>query len=117
LRASYGCACRAAEIKVGHHGNFKKYRRTAFGTVKSENSAEDSMRLAALRVCDSAKGRILRAVRQPSSPMAKHSLPKPAAPAMPVRAKSRNPFALNPNFNQQTRKMLGKHYRAKFGVK
>jgi len=49
--------------------------------------------------------------------MSKHSLPKPAQPALPAPAKSRNPFALNPNFNQQTRKMLGKHYRAKFGVK
>jgi hypothetical protein len=49
--------------------------------------------------------------------MAKHSPLKPAVPAMPAPAKSRNPFALNPIFNQQTRKMLGKHYRAKFGVK
>jgi hypothetical protein len=32
-------------------------------------------------------------------------------------ATSKNPFALNPHFNQQTRKLLGKHYRAKFGVK
>jgi hypothetical protein len=36
---------------------------------------------------------------------------------LPAPAKTKNPFALNPNFNQQTRKMLGKHYRAKFGVK
>ena len=51
--------------------------------------------------------------------MTKSSAPKPPPqyPATPVPAKSRNPFALNPNFNQQTRKMLGKHYRAKFGVK
>jgi len=49
--------------------------------------------------------------------MPKQSPPKPAVFAPPVVAKSRNPFALNPNFNQQTRKMLGKHYRAKFGVK
>jgi hypothetical protein len=49
--------------------------------------------------------------------MAKQPAPKPLAPALPKPAKSRNPFALNPNFNQQTRKMLGKHYRAKFGVK
>jgi len=43
--------------------------------------------------------------------------PTPSAPAARVAPKSRNPFALNPNFNQQTRKLLGKHYRAKFGVK
>jgi hypothetical protein len=54
--------------------------------------------------------------------MSKASPPKPVkagspVPAQPAPAKSKNPFALNPNFNQQTRKMLGKHYRAKFGVK
>jgi hypothetical protein len=75
------------------------------------------MRLSSARVCDDANRRILRALRQLSAPMAKQPAPKPAAPAPPVHAKSRNPFALNPNFNQQTRKMLGKHYRAKFGVK
>jgi hypothetical protein len=49
--------------------------------------------------------------------MTKPSPLKPGKSALPAPAKSRNPFALNPNFNQQTRKMLGKHYRAKFGVK
>jgi hypothetical protein len=49
--------------------------------------------------------------------MTKPLSPKPAKSARPAPAKSRNPFALNPNFNRQTRKMLGKHYRAKFGVK
>jgi hypothetical protein len=52
--------------------------------------------------------------------MTKSSLPKTpksSARAAPAAPKSRNPFALNPNFNQQTRKLLGKHYRAKFGVK
>ena len=49
--------------------------------------------------------------------MSKAPSPKPQKPLPPAPAKSRNPFALNPNFNQQTRKMLGKHYRAKFGVK
>ncbi len=49
--------------------------------------------------------------------MAKPTLHKPPKPAAPAPAKSRNPFALNPNFNQQMRKVLGKHYRAKFGVK
>ena len=49
--------------------------------------------------------------------MTKPSPPKPLKPATPAPPKSKNPFALNPNFNQQTRKMLGKHYRAKFGVK
>jgi hypothetical protein len=56
-------------------------------------------------------------VSHPPARMTKPSPPKPAAPAAPARVKSRNPFALNPRFNQQTRKMLGKHYRAKFGVK
>ncbi len=51
------------------------------------------------------------------APMTKQSLRKPPKRATPAPVKSRNPFALNPNFNQQTRKMLGKHYRAKFGVK
>jgi hypothetical protein len=49
--------------------------------------------------------------------MTKPSPLKPLKPATPAPPKSKNPFALNPNFNQQTRKMLGKHYRAKFGVK
>ena len=49
--------------------------------------------------------------------MAKPSAAKPVRPKMPAPAKTKNPFALNPHFNQQTRKMLGKHYRAKFGVK
>lgn len=35
----------------------------------------------------------------------------------PVPTQSKNPFAQNANFNQQTRKVLSKHYRAKFGVK
>ena len=52
-----------------------------------------------------------------SARMTKNSPPKPARPAIPAPVTSTNPFALNPNFNQQTRKMLGKHYRAKFGVK
>ena len=34
-----------------------------------------------------------------------------------VPAQSKNPFAQNANYNQQTRKVLSKHYRAKFGVK
>ena len=49
--------------------------------------------------------------------MTKLSPPKPPKRAAPAPAKSKNSFALNPNFNQQTRKVLGKHYRAKFGVK
>jgi hypothetical protein len=56
-------------------------------------------------------------VRNHPARLMKPSQPKPARPAAPAPAKSRNPFALNPRFNQQTRKMLGKHYRAKFGVK
>jgi hypothetical protein len=49
--------------------------------------------------------------------MTKPLSPKPARSARPAPAKGRNPFALNPKLHQQTRKMLGKHYRAKFGVK
>ena len=49
--------------------------------------------------------------------MTKPSLPKLQKSLLPAPAQTKNPFALNPNFNQQTRKMLGKHYRAKFGVK
>lgn len=56
-------------------------------------------------------------VRNHPAAMTKPALPKLQKPAPPASAKSKNPFALNPNFNQQTRKMLGKHYRAKFGVK
>jgi len=48
--------------------------------------------------------------------MTKPLPPKLPKPAVPV-TRSKNPFALNPNFNQQMRKVLGKHYRAKFGVK
>ena len=47
----------------------------------------------------------------PKFPAANGPKAKPAAPA-----KSRNPFALNQDFNQQSRKLLGKHYRAKFGA-
>jgi hypothetical protein len=49
--------------------------------------------------------------------MAKPAAPKPPGGKIPVRGKSRNPFALNAQLNRQTRKVLGKHYRAKFGVK
>jgi hypothetical protein len=42
--------------------------------------------------------------------------PKPGM-AMARPAPSKNPFAQNANFNQQTRKVLANHYRAKFGVK
>jgi hypothetical protein len=56
-------------------------------------------------------------VRNHPAAMTKPSLPKLQKSLLPAPAKTKNPFALNPNFNQQTRKMLGKHYRAKFGVK
>ena len=49
--------------------------------------------------------------------MTKRAAPKPPGANLPVRAKGRNPFALNARLNRQTRKVLGKHYRAKFGVK
>ena len=35
----------------------------------------------------------------------------------PLPAPGRNPFALNAEINRQTRKVLGKHYRTKYGVK
>jgi hypothetical protein len=47
-------------------------------------------------------------------PAAKQSVPR-APMAQP--APSKNPFVQNANYNQQTRKVLAKHYRAKFGVK
>ena len=56
-------------------------------------------------------------VRNHRTRMTKPTPPKPPKRVAPAPAKSKNPFALNPNFNQQTRKVLGKHYRAKFGVK
>ncbi len=44
--------------------------------------------------------------------------PKTKQPGQqPLPAPSKNPFALNPEFNRQTRKVLGKHYRTKYGVK
>ena len=49
--------------------------------------------------------------------MAKPAPPKRSKAKPPALPLSKNPFALNPNFNQQMRKVLGKHYRAKFGVK
>lgn len=56
--------------------------------------------------------------------MAKNKAEKPGQPskpapakATPEAAKSKNPFALNSQYNQQTRKLLNKHYRAKHGVK
>jgi hypothetical protein len=52
--------------------------------------------------------------------MTKSTLPKSPRPVSPLAkpAPSRNPFALNnQSFNQQSRKLLAKHYRAKYGVK
>jgi hypothetical protein len=49
--------------------------------------------------------------------MAKRAAPKPPGGKTPARGKTRNPLALNAQLNRQTRKVLGKHYRAKFGVK
>ena len=49
---------------------------------------------------------------------------KPARSPAPARPQARgvgpsglNRTALNSNLNRQTRKVLGKHYRAKYGVK
>jgi hypothetical protein len=40
------------------------------------------------------------------------------SPKPQVARPPRGPLpALNPNLNQQTRRMLGQHYRAKYGVK
>jgi hypothetical protein len=50
--------------------------------------------------------------------MTKKSSPKPARPAPPAMALRRGPVpSRNPNLNQQTRKVLAEHYRAKYGVK
>lgn len=51
--------------------------------------------------------------------MAKRSGPsaKPIKPRVPAPPQGGRPFALNPNLNRQTRKILSKHYRAKYGVK
>lgn len=49
--------------------------------------------------------------------MKKRPPPHPPKPPLPGAAKSRNPFAQNRALTQQTRRVLGKHYRAKFGVK
>jgi hypothetical protein len=47
--------------------------------------------------------------------MNKRSAPPKAK--TPPPAQSRNPVTLNRRLTQQTRRVLGKHYRAKFGVK
>ena len=49
--------------------------------------------------------------------MSKRSSPKPLPAKAPPASKSRNPFAQNRTLTQQNRRVLGKHYRAKFGVK
>ncbi len=51
--------------------------------------------------------------------MNKRAAAKPARrhQAAPARAKGRHAFTLNPMLTRQTRKVLGKHYRAKYGVK
>jgi hypothetical protein len=51
--------------------------------------------------------------------MAKRSGPsaKPIKHRAPAPPQGGRPFALNPNLNRQTRKILSKHYRAKYGVK
>lgn len=55
---------------------------------------------------------------RPSTVMTKKTLSKPAKPAKPaVPARRGASPARNPNLNQQTRKILGQHYRAKYGVK
>jgi len=43
--------------------------------------------------------------------------PQPSAPRAGAPPPGRRPFELNRNLNRQTRKMLAKHYRAKYGVK
>ena len=51
--------------------------------------------------------------------MSKQSPPRtdrPRSSALPPE-KARRPLVLNRNLNRQTRKVLGKHYRAKYGVK
>ncbi len=49
--------------------------------------------------------------------MTKKPPSKPAKPSAPVLAR-RGPAVLrNPSLNQQTRKVLAQHYRAKYGVK
>ena len=42
---------------------------------------------------------------------------KPIKHRAPATPQGGRPFALNPNLNRQTRKILSKHYRAKYGVK
>jgi hypothetical protein len=49
--------------------------------------------------------------------MKKQSPPKPPHAKNPAPPKSRNPLAQNRTLTQQARRVLGKHYRAKFGVK
>jgi hypothetical protein len=43
--------------------------------------------------------------------------PKAAKGKSPLPSAGRNPFALKASLNRQSRKVLGKHYRTKFGVK
>jgi hypothetical protein len=53
---------------------------------------------------------------RPSIMTKKSTLP-PARPPAPATSR-RGPAPLrNPNLNQQTRKVLAQHYRAKYGVK
>ena len=61
----------------------------------------------------------LDASRGGTQEMSKRSTAKPAKRRIPAppQAKSGHAFTLNPNLNRQTRKVLGKHYRAKYGVK
>ena len=52
--------------------------------------------------------------------MRKNSSTTPPAPQAKVPRAQRGPVPLhnfNPNLNQQTRKVLAQHYRAKYGVK
>jgi hypothetical protein len=55
-------------------------------------------------------------VRMPKQSPPKSPAANPPKVKAAVPAKSRNPFALNQDFNQQSRKLLGKHYRAEFGA-
>jgi len=49
--------------------------------------------------------------------MKKHPSPQLPRAKTPAPPKSRNPLAQNRTLTQQSRRVLGKHYRAKFGVK
>jgi len=78
--------------------------------------ADDSMGVTA-HLCAGTGGRSASTASNQAMVKRSGSAAKPIKHRVPAPPPGGRPFALNPNLNRQTRKILSKHYRAKYGVK